>query len=59
MRARNLHGGGMAGRRAGTPSYGRPGEGWIDCVYVTVADQAVTKVEPVPAADHSDDCSAP
>ena len=30
-----------------------------ECVRVTVADRAVTKVEPVPAADHPDDCPAP
>ena len=27
-----------------------------ECVQVTVADRAVTKVEPVPAANHRDDC---
>ena len=27
-----------------------------DCVRVTVVDRAVTKVEPVPAADYRDDC---
>jgi hypothetical protein len=27
-----------------------------ECVQVTVADRAITKVEPVPAANHRDDC---
>ena len=27
-----------------------------DCVHVTVVDRDVTNVEPVPAADHRDDC---
>jgi hypothetical protein len=30
-----------------------------ECVRVTVADRAVTNVEPVPAADHRDDCPGP
>ena len=30
-----------------------------ECVHVTIVDRAVTKVEPVPAADHRDDCPGP
>jgi hypothetical protein len=30
-----------------------------ECVRVTVADQNITSVEPVPAADHRDDCPGP
>lgn len=30
-----------------------------ECVHVTVADQVVIEVEPIPAADHRDDCPGP